>query len=156
MSRKGEEHGALVKRFLIDVIGDGDLDATDVFIADGMQMHDLNSGELSWLDEASAHGRGVLAAADIDVTIEETVAEGNIVAVRSTLSGTMRGLPVDAHLMGNSFEIAHVGFYRIEDGQIAELWSLADGLGLVKQLGLPPSSVHSPENSADETTTSRE
>lgn len=60
------------------------------------------------------------------------------VAVRATVTGTHRESLVDLAPNGASFEIGYVWFGRIENGQIAEMWSLPDGLGLLQQLDAIP------------------
>jgi predicted ester cyclase len=87
-------------------------------------------------------GQSVLAAVgDIDLWIEASVAEGDTVAVRATVRGTHQGSLLDLDPTGKSVEIAYVWFFRIKDGQIAEVWSLPDGLGLVQQLDAIPEST---------------
>jgi len=55
--------------------------------------------------------------------------------VRATVTGSHRESLVDLAPTGESFEIAYAWFCRIEDGRIAEIRSLPDGLGLLRQLG---------------------
>lgn len=73
-----------------------------------------------------------------DVVIEDTVATDDQVAVRATVTGTHRESLMDLAPTGRLFEIAYVWFCRIEDGRIAEIHSLPDGLGLMRQLGAVP------------------
>lgn len=132
------ENAALVRRFLLDVVAGGDVDAVDALLAD-----DLTDRNLVFEDDGCeavlTFGWRVLAGADIDVTIEDVVAASDRVAVRVTITGTHRESLVDLAPTGRSFEIAHAWFCRVEDGRIAEIWSLPDGLGLLQQLGaIPP------------------
>ena len=145
MAPKPEENEALVRRFLTDVVGDGDLEGLKTLVAEDVAEHDLAFGSEPGYAEVDALGRGILAAADVDVEIEDLVAEGDRVAVRATVSGTTMGLPTVGTATGGRFDIAHVGFYRVEDGQIAEAWSLPDTLGLVRQLEVVPEALDSPD-----------
>lgn len=142
-----EENASLVRRFLTDVVADGDLDALETFVDDGVSSHDLAVGSPSDLAEMDSLGRGVLAAADVDVDVVQTVAEDDVVAVRAIVSGESDGLPFDLASSDEAFEIAQVSFYRIEDGRIVESWSLYDGLGLARQLDLLPMTDRSPDES---------
>lgn len=144
MPTEAEENASLVRRFLTDVIADGDRDGLEAFVAEGISYHDLAVGSSSDLAKMDSLGRGVLAAADIDIDIVQTVAEDDMVAVRATISGDSGGVPFDLGSSGKGFEIAHVSFYRIEDGRIAESWSLHDRLGLAEQLEVRPSRWGSP------------
>lgn len=144
MPTEAEENASLVRRFLTDVVADGDRDGLEAFVAEGISYHNLAVDSSSDLAEMDSLGRGVLAAADVDIDVVQTVAEDDMVAVRATISGTSGGLPFDLGASGKDFEIAHVSFYRIEDGRIAESWSLHDRLGLAEQLEVRTSQRGSP------------
>lgn len=134
MPSNQDEHKALVRRLLGDVFADGDAEALSVLIADDVAVQDPVFRDGSGIDALRSFGRGVLSGTDVDVDIEELVAEGNIVAVRSTVSGNAAGLPIELDGTRRSFAIDHVWFCTIEDGRIVRLWSLPDGLGLLRQL----------------------
>jgi steroid delta-isomerase-like uncharacterized protein len=131
-----EENEALVRRFLTDVIEGGDTDAGDAFVAEDAVDHDLVFGDESPTDAVTALGWQVLAAADVQITIEDVVATDDRVAVRATVAGTHQESLIDLAASGDTFSIAYVWFCRIEDGVITEIWSFPDGLGLMTQLGV--------------------
>lgn len=128
-----QKNAALVRRFLADVVDGGDTAAIGAFLREGAVDHHLVFGEAD--DGAMALGWRVLAAADIAVNIETVVAADDAVAVRATVTGTHRESLMDLAPTGASFEIACAWFCRIDDERIAEIWSLPDGLGLLRQLG---------------------
>jgi predicted ester cyclase len=66
------------------------------------------------------------------------VATDDQVDVRATVSGTHSEPLMGLAPTGRSFEIDYVWFCRIEEGQIAEIWSLPDGLGVMQQFGAVP------------------
>lgn len=132
------ENAALVRGFLTDVVVGGDTDALDAFLAEDVRDHNLVFGDGREHGAATVLGWRVLAAADIDVAIEDVVATRESVAIRATVSGTHRESLMDLAPTGRAFEIAYAWFCRIDDGQIAEIWSLPDGLSLVEQLGVVP------------------
>ena len=76
------------------------------------------------------------AIPDFEATVEDIVAEGDTVAMRVTLSGTVEGELMGIEPTGESFEVANMVFTRIEDGMIAERWVLPDTLGMLQQLGV--------------------
>lgn len=130
-----QENTALVRRFLTDVVAGSDNDALGAFVTDDAVDHNLVFGDSKTRRTTDAMDQSVLAAiGDIDLEIEDIVAADDTVAVRATVSGTHQGSLLDLTPTGKSVEIAYVWFCRIEDGQIAEVWSLPDGLGLVQQL----------------------
>lgn len=132
MGMESEENASLVRRYLTDVVADGDLEALDVLVADSATVHDPSVTT----DEVDPLVRGVLSAADVDVEIAQIVASGDWVAVRAIISGTIAGFPSDEVAAGGSFEVSHFSFYQIEEGRIADTWSLHDGLRLATQLGV--------------------
>lgn len=144
MPTAAEENASLVRRFLTDVVADGDRDGLAAYVAEEISFHDLAVGSSSDLAEMDSLGRGVLAAADVEIDVVQTVAEDDMVAVRATISGESGGLPFELGASGKHFEIAHVSFYRIEDGRIAESCWLHDRLGLAEQLEVRPSHWNSP------------
>jgi steroid delta-isomerase-like uncharacterized protein len=78
---------------------------------------------------------------DLQLTLDECIAEGDRVVVRWTMRGThlgqMRGGIAPT---GKSFAVTGTTTNRVAGGQIAEAWGNIDLLGLMLQLGLvaPP------------------
>jgi steroid delta-isomerase-like uncharacterized protein len=75
---------------------------------------------------------------DLKITVDKQVAEGDLVAVRWTARGTNTGAGNGIPATGRAVEITGTTLFRIADGRIAEEWTSADSLGLMKQLGLLP------------------
>jgi len=78
---------------------------------------------------------------DQRVTTHKLIAEGDMVAALATYSATMTG-PMGAFpATGKSADLTFLAIFRIEDGQIAELWVEWDNVAMLSQLGLfpPPS-----------------
>ncbi len=75
---------------------------------------------------------------DQHVTIDMLVAEGDKVAAYATYAGTMTGPMGDFQPTGKRAESKFLSIFRIENGQIAELWVEWDNLALLSQLGLFP------------------
>ncbi len=71
---------------------------------------------------------------DLRTTVEAVVAEGDLVAVRWTATGTHRGEHLGVAASGRRVTMADMAFYRIACGQIAEAWSLRDTQDLYRQL----------------------
>jgi len=75
---------------------------------------------------------------DQHVTIQQLVAEGDLVAGLSTYSGTHTGPMGDIPPTGLPVEMPFMGLFRIESGQIVELWVEWDNVAMLTQLGLFP------------------
>ena len=76
---------------------------------------------------------------DVRFEVHEIVAEGDVVACRSTMTGTHLG-PSGARAPrpgpdGRQVRVAHMHFFRYEDGRVTDLWHLWDTPGLARQLG---------------------
>lgn len=96
---------------------------------------DHASPDLRGPEGVKAQARALRAAfPDLSMTIEDLVAEGDMVAVRGTWRGThqgnFRGLPP----IGRRIELCCVGFWRVAGGQIRESWTLIDFPTLMRQL----------------------
>lgn len=138
MVAQPRENAALVRRFLTDIVAGGDTEAADGFIAPGVTDRDPVFGSPGGQETASALGWRVLAAANVDIVIEETVAAADRVAVRATVTGTHRDSLMDLAPTGRPFEIAYAWFCRVENDRITAIHSLPDGLGLMRQLDAIP------------------
>jgi ketosteroid isomerase-like protein len=70
------------------------------------------------------------------ISLDVILAEGDLVAVRSTWSGiytgTFRGTRVD----GKKVSIVYSNIYRVIDGKICENWANVDRLSLAEQFGM--------------------
>ena len=75
---------------------------------------------------------------DLTHTIEEQVAEGDVVVSRFTVRGTHQGEFQGLPPTGKQIAIAAVAFDRIAGGKIVERWGQFDALGLMQQLGAIP------------------
>jgi steroid delta-isomerase-like uncharacterized protein len=84
-----------------------------------------------------AEAKGWRAAfPDLKITIDKQVAEGDLVVVRWTARGTNTGTGNGIPATGRAVEISGTTLFRIADGRIAEEWTCADSLSLMRQLGL--------------------
>jgi steroid delta-isomerase-like uncharacterized protein len=71
---------------------------------------------------------------DLTVTIEDLVAEGDLVAVRGTWRGTHQGAFRGVPAIGRRIELTGMAFWRVAGGQIRESWNLIDLPTLMRQL----------------------
>ena len=72
---------------------------------------------------------------DLEITIDELIAEGDTVAIRSTHRGTHEGEFMGIEPTGKQIEVENMVFARFEDGKVVERWIQTDRLGLMQQLG---------------------
>ena len=77
------------------------------------------------------------AFSGFETTIDGAIAEGDIVAVRWTTSGTNDGSLFGMEPTGKTVSWTGLNVYRFECGKIAESWSENDLFSLMQQLGVP-------------------
>lgn len=73
---------------------------------------------------------------DLKITVDKQVAERDLVAVRWTARGTNTGTGNGITATGRAVQVTGTTLFRMADGKIAEEWTCADSLGLMKQLGM--------------------
>ena len=75
---------------------------------------------------------------DIHVTIEDMIAEGDLVMHRQTMRGTHRGDFFGIPPTGTTVAMTGMHSFRIADGRLIEHRANNDDLGLLRQLGAIP------------------
>lgn len=75
---------------------------------------------------------------DIEVTIDSVVAEGDLVVLRLTATGSQQAELLGIPATGKAVTFGAFDMYRIEEGKIVEIWHLEDLLGVTLQLAPPP------------------
>jgi steroid delta-isomerase-like uncharacterized protein len=73
-----------------------------------------------------------------ELTIDDTVAEGDKLAVRFHLAGKHEGEFQGIPATGRSFVLNGHTILRFKDGRVVERWTTGDLLGLLTQLGAIP------------------
>ena len=135
-----EENKALVRRAFDEVANEGDMTTVDEIIAPEFVRHDLAGGP----DAHGPDGVKLLIAGlrtafpDLQTTIEDIFSDGERVVVRFTARGTQSGPFQGMAPTGREAAWAGINIYRVSGGRIRETWQLADGLGLMRQLGAAP------------------
>jgi steroid delta-isomerase-like uncharacterized protein len=76
---------------------------------------------------------------DLNVTVEDVIAEGEKAVTRWTVRGTHQGeIEEFGPPTGKRVEFEGLTIHRIADGKIVEEWERYDNLSLMQQLGLVP------------------
>lgn len=73
---------------------------------------------------------------DLELPIEDVIAEGDKVLVRLRVRGTHGGELMGVPATGNRIDIAVLDLFQFRDGMLIEHWALLDNLGLLRQLGV--------------------
>jgi predicted ester cyclase len=75
---------------------------------------------------------------DLQITIEDLIAEGDKVVSRNTVTGTHTGEYMGLQPTGKSVTYNEIMIARFVNGRIAETWGVVDVLSQMKQLGVIP------------------
>ncbi|MBA3475038.1 MAG: ester cyclase [Rubrobacter sp.] len=139
-----EENKAIARRALEEVFsGQGDLDVADELFAPNYVGHDPASPEdirgLEGVKEFAGMYRN--AFPDVLMSVEDQVAEEDMVVTRWIASGTHQGDLMGIAPTGNRVTVAGTSVERIINGKIEETWDNYDALGMMQQIG----AIHSPE-----------
>lgn len=130
-----QDNKGVVRQFLREVINKHDPTARPDLFAPGYVSHFGSMPPLdheSWQHMAAAYFTGF---PDLDLTIEDEVAEGDRVAVRWTWTASHQGEFMGIPSTGKHVAASGMGIYRLADGQIAEEWVSEDVAGVLQQLG---------------------
>ncbi|MFM9428523.1 putative ester cyclase [Variovorax sp. GrIS 2.14] len=75
---------------------------------------------------------------DMQLPLQDFVAEGEKVLVRLRVQGTHTGAFGDLAATGRKIDIGVLDLFQFRDGVLIEHWALLDNLGMLKQLGVMP------------------
>lgn len=131
-----EDNKTLVRRLYDELYNGRDEGALEIFFADDYVHHpaDLPSRRMDYEEFKKREIRFLNAFPDLVRDIEDMVAEGDRVAVRSLLTGVQKGDLPNLPARGKRIEVRSIVIYRIADGRIAEGWECYDSLSMMMQL----------------------
>jgi predicted ester cyclase len=72
------------------------------------------------------------------ITIEDSVTEGDRVAIRWVITGTHTGPFMGITPTGKTIRVTGTGIFKIVEGKGTDNWVNFDALGLLQQLGVAP------------------
>jgi predicted ester cyclase len=119
-----EQNKALVRAYYDRVINGRDLDAVDQFFAEERMVEGVRRGCFAYFN----------AFPDLHCSLDELIAEGDKVFLRTTMTGTHDGEykgidPTGRHVSAEAAEV-----FRIEDGRFIGYWCMTNVAGLMRQL----------------------
>ena len=132
-----EDNKALVRRFYGEGVHNPAL--FDELLAPTYVLHLPGSPPIAGIEQAKQLMVAYTSAfPDLQLSTEDLVAEGDIVAIRNTWRGTHQGAFQGLPPTGKHVTFSGSDFFRFVDGKIAEQWADLDALGLMQQLGSIP------------------
>lgn len=139
------------RRVVDEVVNQGHFDVVDEVFDPSYVDHGAPPGLPPGLEGVKAvFGMFRTGFSDVQFTIDDMVAQDDIVATlvhgEGTNDGPFMGMPPS----GKHARWRSVGFFRVRDGKIIEHWGIPDLLGLLIQLGvIPPPPAESAAGSVD-------
>jgi steroid delta-isomerase-like uncharacterized protein len=134
-----DENRALIHRWFEEVWNKGRAEAIDeMFAADGI-ANGLADEKGAPLQRGPSGFKPFFqnfreAFPDIEVIVEDTVAEGDKIAARCLVRGTHKGDSLGFAATNQPVEFTGICIVRIKDGKIAEAWNNFDFMSMSRQL----------------------
>ena len=134
-----EENKAKERRMVEEALNKGNLAVVDELLEPGFVYHGPGGTEIKG-PEGYKKFLDMLRTAypDIHVIIENIIAEGDMVATRTTCTFTFTGEVGDMKPTGKRVSMTGSILDRFEGDRLAETWEVYDRLDLYQQLGLIP------------------
>jgi steroid delta-isomerase-like uncharacterized protein len=135
-----EPNKAIVRRLFEELWNKGNLSLADELFAPNYEHHDASTLDFGRGPESEKKRATLYRTAfpDIQLTMEEVIAEGEIVMTRWSCRGTHKGDLSGIAPTGKQINISGVTIARLANGKMAESWVNWDALGLMQQLGVVP------------------
>jgi steroid delta-isomerase-like uncharacterized protein len=136
-----ETNKALVRRWFKEVWNEGREATIDELFTESGVAYGLGDGE------AEVRGPGQMkpfvrnlrgTIPDLQISIQDIMAEEDKVMVRVLLEGTHSGSGLGVPPSGRRIRVAGIVVIRISKGQFVEGWNSWDQLGLLRQIGALP------------------
>ena len=134
-----EENRALIHRWFEEVWNRGRSDAIDEMLAPEGIVHGLaDDGDALRGPEGFRpfHAKFRESFPDISVNVEDTVCEGDRVAVRCSVRGKHSADSLGFAATNKAVEFSGIAIVRVKDGKIVEAWNNFDFMSLYQQLGV--------------------
>jgi predicted ester cyclase len=137
-----EQNKALVRRWL-EAINNADVSVTDDVFAPDCQRRLIYHASVTRVGRGPDAikrriGDWLAAFPDWQFTVEDMVAEGDVVMTRCTVRGTHRGELFGLAPTGREVAYTEILISRVAEGRIVEQSVLIDRLGLLQELAALP------------------
>ena len=134
-----EQNKAVIRRWFEEVWNKGRADAIPELFADEGVAHGLSDDAANPLRGPAGflpfHAQFREAFPNIEVVVEDQIAEGDLVATRCSVRGKHTGHSLGFAATQAPVEFTGVTITRIKDGKIVEAWNNFDFMKMYRQLG---------------------
>lgn len=137
--RMTEANKNVMRRIAAEVLDAKNLAAAEALVAADCVDHSAFPGQPPGLAGMRARWAMLFEAfPDFRITIHDIIAEGEIVALRTTGRGTHKGAFFGIPPTGKEIVFHETNFNRIVDGKLVEHWADRGNLEVMQQLGAIP------------------
>jgi steroid delta-isomerase-like uncharacterized protein len=133
-----EENKALARRAW-EIVNQRNPDLIEEFYPPDLVWHAPDQDIRGYEQAKQSISTFFAAMPDINITVEDVIAEGDQAVSRYTIRGTHQGETEEfGPPTGRQMELRGITIQRFEDGKIVEQWEAYDNLSVMQQLGLVP------------------
>jgi steroid delta-isomerase-like uncharacterized protein len=134
-----EENKGLIRRWFEEVWNKGRADAIAEMLAEDAVVHGLSDDAAKPLRGPEGflpfHTQFREAFPNIEVVVEDTIAEGDKVVARCSVRGKYSGDSLGFKASGSQAEFDGIAIARLKDGKFVESWNNFDFMKMYRQLG---------------------
>jgi steroid delta-isomerase-like uncharacterized protein len=124
----------LVRSYFEEVLTQRRIDRLDELLDRGFRSHAPSGASIDRNQYRTAAAATLAVFPDLVVTVEEQVAERDLVATRWTAEGTHQGALFGIEATGRRVRVSAMHMHRVRDGRFIEHWEVIDLHGLFAQL----------------------
>lgn len=125
-------------RKYFDYLDRRDLDGLGTLFAPDVEFYGFAPQAVDWAGIKAAMTEFFSAFPDSRMPLDDSIAEGDRVAMRHSFRGTHKGTFQGIPATDKSVVVTAIVTVRVKDGKVVEGWLNADFFGLLQQLGVIP------------------
>jgi steroid delta-isomerase-like uncharacterized protein len=130
----------LPQRVFHEILNEGRLEVADEIVEPNFRLHSPTRPEPFEGPDGFKQFAADLRHGfpDLEIVVDQVIAEGNMVSIRSHVTGTHLGTYRGIPPTGRRIAQTQLHMFRVADGRIQETWQEIDGLGIMQQLKIFP------------------
>ncbi len=136
MAEVEEQNKTMVQRILAEGDKRGAVILDEVCTTDYKMYWPSNAEPINLEEHKELWQAFITAFPDLAHTIDEIIADGDIVSTRETVRGTHKGEFQGLPPTGKQFAMSAICLWRFKDGKLVEYRADGDMLGMMMQLGM--------------------
>jgi predicted ester cyclase len=133
-----EQNKALVRRIFEEGINQNKPEVFDELIAPNYVNYNFPAPAPGLEGFKMVIGMFLSAFPDMQVTLEDELADGDKVITRGYFAGTHQGDFQGIPPTGKQVKVKYIDIWRVENGKLVENWVQMDQVGMMQQLGVIP------------------